>query len=690
MKSKVVLLIVSFLAAAFTAWAGLEQTVNDLLPGLAAAKVGDRYAVQMELQKLALNAARPGARAERVQLASILAAKAADPAVPQPARVWLVRQLQYIGGAESVKALTTLLHDPDAQLRECARRALEKNPAPAATVSLRAALKQGGDTIWTIGLIQSLGERRDTKAVKLIKPYLYNEDTASTATEALGKIADRKAVTALWQAYDAEAAGAPDALVAAGNHLLLAGHKSAARDLFKQLYLAGVPQAGARASAAHRPLAVVQVRSAALIGWATADPKSAGPSIAAALEQPDLQLQFAGVTAATAAHGKSGVSAALVPLLPKLPATAKVYVLRVLDPAAEKQVIDAAGDWDQAVQEAALERLAQIGSVASVPVLFHAALEGAPGPQKVATAGLARISGPGAGAAIEKLAAQGDSKSRALAIAVLARRYDQATLPALLQYAAEDDPAVSSAACDALGRMGTDSQLDGLAQLVLAGKTPGAAAALQAVAGRSTDKSAATQKLVALTRTAQPQQLAPLFDVLATLGGPQALEAISATATGGEGEAQDAAIRALANWPDFAATKSLLVIASNPNSSLVHRVLAIQAVARLVKSADHEPADARLDAALAAMKAATRDEDKTLLLSAFASVHDRTAAEAIKPYLSEPKFQNQAALAAIGLAESLRKTDRPTAIELAEAVKSAGVSNDLNRRADALLGDKKN
>ncbi len=100
-------------------------------------------------------------------------------------------------------------------------------------------------------------------------------------------------------------------------------------------------------------------------------------------------------------------------------------------------------------------------------------------------------------------------------------------------------------------------------------------------------------------------------------------------------------MRALANWPDFSATKALLVVADNPHVTQVHSVLAIEGVARLVKSSDKEPADARLDAALEAMKVARRDQDKTLLLSALASVHDRKAAEAIKPYLTVPKFQKK-------------------------------------------------
>jgi hypothetical protein len=114
-------------------------------------------------------------------------------------------------------------------------------------------------------------------------------------------------------------------------------------------------------------------------------------------------------------------------------------------------------------------------------------------------------------------------------------------------------------------------------------------------------------------------------------------------------------------------------------------VLAIQAVARLVKSSDKEPAAARLKAALAAMNLAARDEEKKLLLSALASVPDRKAGEALKPFLGVPQYQNEAGLAAVTLAESLRKTDKPAAKDLAQAVKNAGISDEISRRADAIL-----
>jgi HEAT repeat protein len=669
MKLKAVLATLTFCAAALVAFAGAEQTVNDLLPKLAAAKVEDRYSAQMELQSLSLNAGRPGAEAERVELASILAGKATDAAVPQPARVWVVRQLEYIGAAESVAALATLLDGQDAELKECARRALEKNPAPGATESLRTALKQGGDAAWRIGLIQSLGERRDAAAVELIIENPSEAQVSHAAFSALAKIASESAVKGLWTAFDRRNAAAPDALIAAGNELVAKGDAKRAAEIYTKLHTGSQDW---------------RVLAATLVGLAKADPEKAKGLIPECLSSPDWRPQRAAIRAAREVYGKEA-SGVLAKLLPGLNPGPRAFVVSALEATEEKQVIACATDPEEMVRLAALERLGQIGSAASIPLLFKASMAGPTSVQKTAAASLARISDAGAGAAIVKLAGEGDAKSRAAAINALAARNNQSAAPALLNYAGESDPEVSAAACAALAKLGTDSELDGLIRLVLAGKTPCATAALQAVASRVTDKSAAAQKVIAQTKTAAPGQLAPLFEILAMLGGKEALGTVSLSAASGNEDVKDAAIRALANWPDFPATKALLVIAYDPHVKVVHCVLAVQAVARLVKSADKEPATARVDAVLAAMKAAPRDEEKKLLLSALASVPDKRAGEAIRPYLSDPKFQKEAGLAAMTLAEALRRSDRTAARELAQVVRDAGLSDDLNRRADAFL-----
>jgi HEAT repeat protein len=290
-----------------------------------------------------------------------------------------------------------------------------------------------------------------------------------------------------------------------------------------------------------------------------------------------------------------------------------------------------------------------------------------------------------AGAATAKLAAQGDPKSRMAAINALAARNDQSAAPALLQYAGESNLEVSAAACTALAKVGTDKELDGLIRLVLAGKTPCAAAALQVVAGRAKDKSAAAQKVIALTQTAEPRQAATIFEILTMLGGQEALVAVSTSAASSNEQVKDAAIRALAAWPDFPAARGLLVVATDMHGKPIHKALAVQGIARLVKASGNEPAAARLKVALAALNLANRDEDKKLLLSAIVSVPDKAAGEAIKPFLSVPRFQREAGLASLKLAETLLKTDKPAAKELAQAVKQAGLSDDFTRRADAIL-----
>lgn len=213
---------------------GEQAAVDELIPKLADAKVENRYEAQMALQEIASNASKPGNEAAREALGTILAAKAADASVPQPARVWIVRQLEYMGGAEAVRALTKVMNGRDAELRECARRALEKNPAPAATTSLRNALKTATDTTWKIGLMNSLGQRADGRSAKLIARGLGDANTAPAAALALGAIADSTAVRALWAAFG-NMPEAGEALINAANHLLAKGETDAAKAVYQRL-----------------------------------------------------------------------------------------------------------------------------------------------------------------------------------------------------------------------------------------------------------------------------------------------------------------------------------------------------------------------------------------------------------------------------------------------------------------------
>lgn len=671
MHVKSLLFVLALFTFAARALAGVEQTVNDLIPKLASPTVAERFAPQMELQALAANAARPGAESERAALATLLAAKVSDSTIPQPARVWMVRQLEYIGAQEAVAALTGLLGGPDAELQECARRALERNPAPDATKSLREALAKAEPGVFKIGLIQSLGQRADAEAAPLITACLANPQTAPAALLALGQIANEAAVKELLAAFEKKVPGAGEALITAAGRLMARGDREGASTIYKGLYVAG----------AGTPL-----RPAALVGLAKADPVAAKPLLAEAVTSGDPRMEGSALSVVEVVYGRGG-AAFLAPLLPGLKGPAKIRALGALasvsDSVAEAQVQTAANDGDEAVRLAALEALGRIGGVASAPILLQAVAQGDGPVKKAAAAALARLPGPGVNAALVEQAGQGDPKVRAAAIQALADRHDASALPTIWKYVS--DPAVASPALGAIGKAGGDSDLEPLAKLVLAGEAPDASAALQSVAARVTDKSAAVVRLVALIDTAAPQRAGALFETLAILGGDAALAAVVKSAASANDEVKDAALRALAGWPDFAATKPLLAVAADPSVKRVHQVLAIQGVARLVQSTDTATPAERVEAASQALTLAQRPEDRKLVLSALASVGNAKAAEAIKPLLTDPALKDDAGPAAASLAEALVRTDRAAAKSLAQAITNSSPSADVLRRAGAVL-----
>jgi len=169
------------------------------------------------------------------------------------------------------------------------------------------------------------------------------------------------------------------------------------------------------------------------------------------------------------------------------------------------------------------------------------------------------------------------------------------------------------------------------------------------------------------------------------LGGAEGLAAVSTLLSGPVAETQDAAVRALSRWTDFPAVKPLLDIATNPSSKQNHYVLAIQGIARLITTADVTPVEERADAALQAMAAARRDEEKKLVLSALGTVPHPRAIELIRPLLGDPSFKTEAGLAGAALAQRMAKTNPAAAQDLAKAVRAANISREINRQIDRML-----
>ena len=112
------------------------------------------------------------------------------------AQDYVLRTLKTIGTAESVPALAGMLSDED--LSHMARYALERIPAPEAAAAMRNALPKLSGSL-KVGVIGSLGVRRDAASVVALAGSLGDNDTAvaSAAAHALGTIGNQEAGKAL-------------------------------------------------------------------------------------------------------------------------------------------------------------------------------------------------------------------------------------------------------------------------------------------------------------------------------------------------------------------------------------------------------------------------------------------------------------------------------------------------------------
>jgi HEAT repeat protein len=181
--------------------------------------------------------ATSGDAAARKELEKRLVA-ALSSGVSRSAKDYICRTLRTVGTAESVPALAALL--PDKDLSHMARYALESMPAPEAAAAMRDALQKLSGAL-KVGVIASLGVRRDTASVGALTGLLGDRDpaVARAAAYALGNIGSPEAGKALGDFLKKAPAGlkpAPaDACLTCAERLLADGKKDEAVVLYKSL-----------------------------------------------------------------------------------------------------------------------------------------------------------------------------------------------------------------------------------------------------------------------------------------------------------------------------------------------------------------------------------------------------------------------------------------------------------------------
>jgi HEAT repeat protein len=148
------------------------------------------------------------------------------------------RHLSLIGSADAVPALAELL--TNSELSQMGRYALERIPDPAALAALREALPKT-EGVLKIGVINSLGVRRDADSTPLLTALLDNSDPqiAAAAIAALGAIGSADAAKTLSEVQKKATgplqAAVADARLCCAERMLAAGQKPEAMAIYKAL-----------------------------------------------------------------------------------------------------------------------------------------------------------------------------------------------------------------------------------------------------------------------------------------------------------------------------------------------------------------------------------------------------------------------------------------------------------------------
>jgi HEAT repeat protein len=352
------------------------------------------------------------------------------------------QRLAVIGTEECVPVLAGMLSDD--MLAHYARYGLEPIPHDSVDAAFRKAVGELEGQL-LVGVVNSIGVRRDLQAVDLLLPLLDdpNPAVAGAAATTLARLRTPPAVDALLEALpgpDADSQLGSKACLIAADKLLSDGKADEALEIYAVLLEADLPE-------------FVQV--AALQGTIRGKGKDGMPLLVENLKA-EKPSRFRVALAMAHEFGDQEVVSALLEHLDELPADRKALVIYTLGDLEDKAALPAVTEAAQSdladVRIAAIRVLATLGDASTVPVLLETAAEAAEDLAAAAQQSLIDLSGEGVNEALAKQLEQAEGATRLMVIRIVGDRAMQGAVPALLEAADAADQEVRLGALDALGK----------------------------------------------------------------------------------------------------------------------------------------------------------------------------------------------------------------------------------------------
>ena len=599
---------------------------------------------------------------------------------PYMEKLLACKKLGQLGAAEAVPALTPLLFE-DERLSHAARIALEAIPDPSAGKALLESLPRL-EGLPRVGVIQSLGVRREKAAVGALGDLLAQGDllAAVAAADALGKIATPEAVFILQERF----ADSPmpvrkaiaNALLEIGENLCQQGERASALQIFAKVAEAEVP---------------LYVRLAAQRAAILADKEDWQSRLIKLLRGERAEFALALEVARLLPPEK--VASTLANEVPNQDPERQSLLAELLgelgDPTVLPVVLTVAQTGEKPARVAALKALGRLGDVRAISLLLKEALHEDAEVASAAREALATLKDP---AVDEELVVRlGQSKAGTrpaeilLFVELAGRRRIRAAQPFLVTFLEADDPRLRQAAITSLGQILGPEDLEILTERLVRPKAeedlPSLKEAVRLVCIRSADREKAAEVLAASLPKASLEVKNFLYELLGTVGGQNALNALAEVAF--DPRFQDLATRVLGQWQGPAAAPVLYRIAKEAADQRF-RVRALRGYVRIARQFDL-PADQRLAMLRSALSLAERNEERILAVQALSRIHTVEALELAVAQLSQEPLKPYAAQTILGLAERLAPSHPEQVRRALEAILASVQDPTIRKQAEILM-----
>lgn len=582
---------------------------------------------------------------------------------PKPEKALACKRLAVYGSSAAVGELAKLLSDEE--LASWARIALEAIPGEAADEALRKA-QDGLQGKLLVGVINSIGVRRDAKAAEQLAKRLQDKDAevASSAAAALGRIANDVATKSLRKSL----AGAPvkvrsaiaEGLVLCAEHLQAQGRFAEAIEIYDEVRKADVPKQRKIEATRAAILARKQDGIALLLEQLRSPDKAMFQlALGTAREFPGDKVDSA--LANELAHAKPDRAALIV-----------VAMADRKDTVVLPAILKAAAAGPKEVRLAALGALGRVGDASCLSALLEAAIESDAELAGAAKAAAAELPAGKVDQEIVAGLAKAQGKTYPVLIELVGKRRIAAVEP-LVKALENTDQAVRNAALASLGETVSAKQLGVLISQVAAPKhaedVPAAQQALKAAAIRMPDREACAAELsVAMTDASTSTKIA-LLEILGAVGGGKSLAALGAAAKSDDAELQDASSRLLGEWMTIDAAPVLLDLAKagGANKFQGRELRGYIRIARQFVM----PIEQRAEMCGKALEACRQPAEQKLVLDVLKRYPSQETLKLAVKVMQTPELKSEAADTALAIAQKLGgKVD-----EVREIISQAGLDN---------------